>query len=106
MASAPLFYTDVRYWYQYALLAVILIIELVALVNCVTRRKDAFPAVGNATKGDVGADERAVRLRLDVRCCWIPLGPWFGVLGVIISAVYLLDVRPAIRDALNGRGGW
>jgi hypothetical protein len=105
MASAPLFYVDVMFWYNTALILIILVIEVAALINCVTRRKDAFPAVGNATKAmwvlmNAGAIAWTALIYLS------PLGTWWAVLGVIISAIYLLDVRPAIRDALNGRGGW
>ena len=29
-----------------------------------------------------------------------------GAIAVAIALVYLLDTRPALRDAVDGRGGW
>jgi hypothetical protein len=29
-----------------------------------------------------------------------------GLVAITIAAVYLLDVRPALRDAIDGRGSW
>jgi hypothetical protein len=107
MASAPIFYHTVIYWINLVILGVIVVIELIAIVNCLTRRRDAFPAVGNVSKSMWVALTIAALL-------WTGLFSlargtsfiFFGTLGVVVSAVYLLDVRPAIRDALDGRGGW
>jgi hypothetical protein len=29
-----------------------------------------------------------------------------ALISITIAAVYLLDVRPALRDAIDGRGSW
>ncbi len=78
-----------------------LIIEGVAFVHCLTQRADAFQAVGTLTKGLwLGLTGGAVVLTL--LFSWTSL---FGVIGVVAAAVYLLDVRPALREATNG-GHW
>ncbi len=105
MASAPIFYTDVTYWYWLALVGIVLIIELVAFVHCATRRRDAFPAVGNATKA-MWVLMTAGALVWTGLIAVSPLGTFWAIIAVVVPAVYLLDVRPAIRDVLNGRGGW
>jgi hypothetical protein len=30
----------------------------------------------------------------------------FGLIAITVAAVYLLDIRPALRDAIDGHGPW
>jgi Protein of unknown function (DUF2516) len=81
-----------------------LLVCLVAFVHCAFQRKDAFPAVGSLSKGlwmALTGGSAALTLLLG-------LGPMslLALIGLIAGAVYLLDVRPAIKDATDGSGPW
>jgi hypothetical protein len=92
-SAAPLFFDDVTKFVSLALLVVFLVIEIVAFVNCLTQRADAFPVVGS------------VLLTL---VCGFP-GSFvsiFGFAAITAAAIYMLDVRPALRDATDGTGNW
>ena len=104
MALAVLFYTQVTGYLTLAILLGMVIVELVALVNCLTQRADAFPVVGSLSKtawlaillGSVVATVLCFRTSLAI----------LAFAAITASAVYLLDVRPALRDATNGSGNW
>jgi hypothetical protein len=100
--AAPIFYLDVTHYINLVLFVFSLVVEGVALVHCLTQRADAFPAIGTLPKGAwIGII--AVTMLLTVA-----LGPisMFGLIGIAAAAVYLLDVRPGIRDATDGHGPW
>jgi hypothetical protein len=71
-----------------------------ALVDCVTRKTAAFPAVDKLTKA--------------AWCAMLLFGAFFGsvlapdpvgpisLITAIIAAVYLADVRPAVREVTGG----
>jgi hypothetical protein len=102
--AAPIFYSTVVYGVTYALDLVCLLVELFALVNCLTQRADAFQVVGRIPKGGwVAMNIGAVLVTLlfgGIR------GSFIGLLAVVVAGVYLLDVRPALRDATDGHGSW
>jgi len=103
MASAPIFYTSVTGYVALVLLAVALVVEVWAFVHVVTRHSAAFAAVGSIPKGAwVALTAGALVLTLLFGVVRSPL----GAIAVAIALVYLLDVRPALRDAVDGRGGW
>jgi hypothetical protein len=103
MASAPIFYTTVTGYVALVLLAVALVVEVWAFVHVVTRRSAAFAAVGSVPKGAwVALTAGALVLTLLFGVVRSAL----GAIAVAIALVYLLDVRPALRDAVDGRGGW
>jgi hypothetical protein len=108
MASvgAPIFYLDVEYYVTVAILLVFLLIELYAFVNCLTQRSDAFPVVGSLTKQAWLAILGAAVLVTLICSLYRAGGTFLGFVGVTAAAIYLLDVRPAIRDAANGTGSW
>src|SRR5690349_4255614 len=84
------------------LAVIVLIVELYAVINCATQRADAFPAVGSLSKGGWLALTGGALL-------FTLLLGFFSIIGMIAVAaalVYLLDVRPALRDAVDGRGSW
>jgi len=31
---------------------------------------------------------------------------FLGLIAITVSAVYLLDLRPALREAVDGQGSW
>lgn len=88
---------------SYVLLSVLglgaLGLKLWALIDACTRPTAAFPAAGKLTKiAWIAILAAAVLLGgADV------LG-LFGILGTIAAIVYLVDVRPAVRE-LRGGGG-
>jgi hypothetical protein len=109
VALAVLFYADVQYYLDLVITVGLLIIEVYALINCLGQRADAFPVVGNLSKNQwLGILLAAVLVT--TMCGLLLPTPIFRILLLMVAitaaAVYLLDVRPALRDATNGRGGW
>lgn len=101
-AHGPDFYHPVLFWVQRALLLVVLVVEIVAFINCLTQRAEAFPVVGSIPKGGwLGLTGGAIFFTL-------LLGPFtiFGLVAIAAALIYLLDVRPALRDAVDGHGSW
>lgn len=103
MASAALFYLTVTRYVFYVVTVVALVVEIGALAHCVTRRPAAFGAVGSISKGAwVALTGGALVLTV----LFGVVGSALGAIAAAIALVYLLDVRPALRDAVDGRGGW
>jgi hypothetical protein len=106
VAAAPQFYQLVQLWFTTAVLIVFLLIEIVAFVNCLLQREDAFPVVGPLTKiAWLGILFGAILITL---LCGLSVRgvSFFGFVAITASAIYLLDVRPALRDASDGSGSW
>jgi hypothetical protein len=101
--AAPLFFDDVQKSIDYALVVVALIIEAFAFINCLTQRSDAFGAIGTLSKGLWLALTGASLLVTAVSHWAIGL---LGFIAITIAAVYLLVVRPALRDAADGPSNW
>jgi hypothetical protein len=101
--TAPIFYRDVVAYINLLVLIVSLIVQGVALVHCITQRGDGFTAIGTLPKGAWVAI-LAVCLVLTL----LVSGPIriFGLIGVAAAAIYLLDVRPGLRDLSDGKGFW
>lgn len=100
-AAVPLFYSDVVRFVDLTLLVGLLVIEVIALVHCATQRADAFPVVGSISKtGWLAILGGAVLVTLICRYYF------FGFFAVVAAAIYLLDVRPALREATDGGGPW
>jgi hypothetical protein len=83
------------------------VIELAAFIHCLFQRRDAFNAVSTLPKG-LWIALTLGGLILTVLIGISPTNPvnLFAMVGIVASAVYLLDVRPAIRDVTNGGGPW
>ena len=75
-------------------------IKLWALVDAVTRPAPAFPAAGKLSKPIWVAILVAALLLGGTDVMGI-----FGLLGAIAAIVYLVDVRPAVRELRPG-GPW
>lgn len=101
--TAPLFYLDVRYVIDMALLIFALVIEGVALVHCLTQRSDAFPAIGTLPKG---AWLAILGVSLLLTLFFFSAVNIFGLIGIAAASVYLLDVRVGLRDLTDGKGFW
>ncbi|MBN1171894.1 MAG: DUF2516 family protein [Micromonosporaceae bacterium] len=105
--AAPVFYQVVVAWIAIILAVVTFVVELIAFVHCAMQRADAFSAVGTFSKG-------MWLLMIAGTALFIMLG--FGAGGILsgilamvpitIALIYLLDVRPALRDATGGHGPW
>src|SRR5438067_11548900 len=100
--QAPHFVGPIITWVQGILLLVILVVEIVAFVNCLTQRAEAFPVVGSISKGGwLAITGGSLFFTLILGPAFI-IGPFgiFGMIAVAAALVYLLDVRPALRDAV------
>ena len=77
-----------------------LALKLWALVDAITRPGPAFPAVGKLSKP----------IWIGILAAAVLLGGTsvlglFGLIGLIAAIVYLVDVRPAVREVRPG-GPW
>ena len=78
-------------------------VQVVALVDCIRCRGQAFVAAGKQTK-----QRWLIILSIAVAIGFIsfngnPLG-FLNLIAFVAAAVYLVDVRPALRQ-VGGRGG-
>ncbi|WP_329104841.1 DUF2516 family protein [Micromonospora sp. NBC_01699] len=103
VTAAPIFYSDVRGVIELVLLAFSLIIEGVALVHAITQRSDAFPAIGTLPKGGWIA---ILGVCLALTLLGFGVLSIFGLIGIAAGLIYLLDVRPGLRDLTDGKGFW
>ena len=89
-------------WTDWALIYGLLALRTWALVDCVTRKQAAFPAVDKLTK-----PAWVAMLAIgDVLGWWISLSQPVGIFTLItacLASVYLADVRPAVREISEGR---
>jgi hypothetical protein len=76
--------------------------EVFALIDCLRHRPDAFVAAGKMTKQRWGII-LGVATALGLVFVFNPLG-LLGIAAFVAAAVYMADVRPALRSA-SGRGG-
>jgi len=81
---------------------VLLVVHAWALIDCVTRPANGFPAAGKLTKpawlGITG-------VALAIGMIFSPIGI-LGLAATVASIVYLVDVRPAIREIQGGGNRW
>ena len=89
------------YWTDQVLFWGLAALHIWAVVDCATRKAAAFPAVDKLTKP-----------------AWLAILVVAGLLGtfasqpagilslvsVVVAAVYLADVRPAVREISGGKG--
>jgi hypothetical protein len=102
--SAPIFYGYVVTYLNLLILLVSLIVQAVALIHCLTQRGDAFQAIGTLPKGAWAAVLAiCLILTLIISGGAIRL---FGLIGIAAAMIYLLDVRPGLKDSSDGRGSW
>lgn len=109
MASAPDFYGPIVGWIGFILLIAVFVIEAAAFIHCLTRKAGAFGAVGSIPKGGwVAMTGGAVLFTalFGFQLAGGGLSGLIGIIGVVVAAVYLLDMRPALRDAVDGQGPW
>ena len=80
----------------------IVVVQGWALVDCVLRPAKAFEAAGKLTKP---AWLAITAIALGVGLLFGPLGI-FGLAATVASIVYLVDVRPAVRQIQGGGERW
>jgi len=104
-SSAPIFYTAVVSVISLVVLILSLIVQAIALIHCVTQRGDGFQAIGTLPKG--------AWLAILGVCFILTFFTWgggatsiFGLIGIAAALIYLLDVRPGLRDLTDGKGSW
>jgi Protein of unknown function (DUF2516) len=88
------FLSFVIYWAAVA-------VGLWAVIDCVTRPAGAFPAASKLTKPAWLAITAGATLLL----FWSSVLGFFGIIAIVASIVYLVDVRPAVRE-VSGGGRW
>ena len=101
--SAPLFYLDVQRYIVILLLIFSLVIQAVALIHCLTQPGDGFQAIGTLPKG-AWAAILAVCIVLTLLVSGA-IGI-FSLIGIGAALIYLLDVRPGLKDLSDGKGFW
>lgn len=94
------------YWTDNALFWGLIVLRVWALLDCITRRAAAFPAVDKLTKpawlailviaGFLGT----VFSSPDNPSSVVSV---FSLISAVVAAVYLADVRPAVREVSDGR---
>jgi heme/copper-type cytochrome/quinol oxidase subunit 1 len=95
---------QLQYWVVIALGVASLVVQVVALVDGALRRPAAYVAAGKMTK-----QRWMIILAVAVAIGFVSfLGGALGFLNIVAfvaAAVYLVDVRPAVRAASGGSGG-
>jgi hypothetical protein len=103
--AAPLFADPILFYIQLVILVAALVTEVVAFVSCLTQRPDAFQAISTLPKGMWLALLGGSMLVSLLLASPSPVGI-FGMIALSAALVYLVDIRPALRDAVNGTGSW
>jgi hypothetical protein len=98
------FVTPVLTLVRWVLFIFAAVIEVAAFVHCLMQRPDAFRAVGTLSKG-LWLLLTGGGVFITVCVLSNPVGI-LGLIGITAAAVYLLDVRPAIKEASGGSSGW
>jgi hypothetical protein len=82
-------------WVMLALLA----FKVFVLIDAAFRREDAYRAADKQTK-----PFWLIILAVSVGLSFIP-GMFLGLIGLVASIVYMVDVRPAVKRVTPARGG-
>ncbi len=90
---------DIQDWILIVLFWGLMVLRVWALVDCLIRKAAAFPAAGKLTK-----PAWALLTGLSVLIGYFFAGPvdFLGLAFVVVSMVYLADVRPAVREVSGG----
>jgi hypothetical protein len=101
--SAPIFYGYVVSYINLLVLIISLVVQAVALIHCLTQRGDGFQAIGTLPKG-----AWAAILAVCIVLTLLISGATgiFSLIGIAAALIYLLDVRPGLKDLTDGKGFW
>ncbi|TDO39987.1 uncharacterized protein DUF2516 [Paractinoplanes brasiliensis] len=102
-SSAPIFYAAVVGYLNLLILILSLVVQAVALIHCLTQRGDGFQAIGTLPKG-----AWAAILAICIVLTLLISGAIgiFSLIGIAAALIYLLDVRPGLKDLSDGKGFW
>lgn len=91
------------FWTDWILFWGLTALRVWALADCLTRKVAAFPAVDKLTKAAWAA---MLLLGAVFGSLLSPYNPIsiFSLISVVIAAVYLADVRPAVREVSGETG--
>lgn len=92
---------EIRYWLLLLVWVGTMALQLWALVDCIGRKTAAFPAANKLTKVTW-----ILLTTLSLLVVFL-FRPTFllSYIGIIVSCVYLADVRPAVRE-ISGPPRW
>lgn len=94
------------YWTELIIFWSLVALRVWALADCLSRRAAAFPAVDKLTKpawGGILAVSGALGTLLGFPTSTYNTVSVFSLISAGVAAVYLADVRPAVRDITSGR---
>jgi NAD/NADP transhydrogenase alpha subunit len=77
-------------------------LQLWAVVDCVARKSQAFVLTGKLTK----PAWLAITIVAAVVTLYLGVINFIGIAGIIGSIVYLVDVRPAVKEITSGESPW
>jgi len=80
----------------------VLVVQAWSVIDCAIRPTQAFPAAGKLTKP---AWIAITAIALAVGVLFGALS-FLGIAAVVASVVYLVDVRPAVREVSGGGNRW
>jgi hypothetical protein len=101
--AVPVFAFAVEGAVIYAITLVSLIVEVWAFASCLMQRPEAFTVVGRIPKGGWLAMTGGAIL---VTLMFGSFRSILGMIAIVVALIYLLDLRPALRDAVDGHGNW
>ena len=93
---------QIRFWLLTLLWIGVLALQLWALIDCASRKSAAFPAAGKLTKPTWML---LTGLSLVIVLIFRNVTFLLSYIGIIVTAVYLADVRPAVRE-ISGPSRW
>ncbi|MEV0134733.1 DUF2516 family protein [Dactylosporangium sp. NPDC050688] len=107
VTAVPMFYERVELYIDLAVWIFCLVLGAAAVLHCLVQRADAFAAIGTMSKtvwlAMTGGGLLLTALAPQLRLGYLSI---FLLIAAGIFAVYLLDIRPALRDAVDGHGSW
>ncbi|MBG0566846.1 DUF2516 family protein [Actinoplanes aureus] len=101
--SAPIFYTTVVGYVDLLVFLLSLVLQAVALIHCLTQRGAGFQALGTLPKGAWAA---IIGVCLVITVLTLGSLLIISMIGVAAALIYLLDVRPGLKDLTDGKGFW
>jgi hypothetical protein len=105
--AAPIFYGEVVNYINLVLWVFCLVIGAAGLLHCLVQRGEAFAAIGTLSKTAwLALNGGGLLITAVTPYLFNSVLNIFPLIAVGIAAVYLLDVRPALREATDGRGSW
>jgi hypothetical protein len=107
VSAVPIFYLLAENYISIVVWIFCLVLGAAAFLHCVVQRNDAFAAIGTMSKSIwlalIGGGELLTAVSPQLGLGFLGI---FPLISAGIFCVYLLDIRPALRDAVDGHGSW